>query len=139
MEVKIDDYGLMKFSEKEIAGFVKVELPLTHNDIETIMVTAIEGGIGYWACLINEGKEWDRKPKGVPSSQWATQLLLEGKEVVFEDEEDGKTLKLTLQKLIKGFGLNYKNRPHDNDLENGDSNTSDAIIQYALFGDVIYG
>jgi hypothetical protein len=139
MGYEIKDNGLMEFDKEKIVGVAKVEMPLTEYDIDNIMVSAIEGGIGYWACLVNNTPEWADKPKNIASSQWATKLLLEGNKVLFEDEEDGKKLTLTLDKLIKGFEKNFKERPWDNDLEKGDANTSDCIVQYSLFGEVVYG
>lgn len=130
---------LIEFSKEQIAGKAKVEMPLTHDDIETIMVNGIESGIGYWACLNNVGEDWEDKPKDIPSSQWATKLLLEGKGVSFEEKEGGKEHTLTLEKLIKGFEQNYKERSWDNDLEKGDATTADCIIQYALFDKLVYG
>lgn len=140
MKYEIKENGLIDFSKEDVAGKVKVEMDLTDYAIDCIICNAIEGGIGYWACLNNTGEDWEKKPKGVPASTWATVLLLEGKGVEFEDQEDGdKKHTLTLKKLLKGYGLNYKNRPHDNDWENGDATTADCIIQYALFGEVVYG
>lgn len=131
---------MLEFSEKTIVGTVQIEKHLTENDIETIVVTGLEGGIGYWACLDNTGAEWDAKPKGEPLSTWATKLLLDGKAIRLIDEEDDEEIfELTLEKIVEGFRLNYIKRPHDNDLENGDVTTSDCIIQYGLFGEIVYG
>lgn len=142
---EVNDMGLLEFSEKKVVGVAKIELELTEENIENIMVTGLEGGIGYWARLENEGEEWNAKPNDIPVSQWATELLLQGKEVVFSDSEldegdiDYYHPPLTLEKLIKGFELNYKHRPHDNNIETGDVTTADCIIQYAVFGEVVYG
>lgn len=139
MELKINEYGSIEWSEKEVAGVVQIEKKLSHNDIDNIMVTAIEGGIGYWAKLDNTGDNWESRPKGVASSQWCTKLLLEGKGVKFEEDEDNTVHFLTLPKLLEGFRLNAMKRPWDSDLEQGDATTADCIIQYALFGKLIYG
>jgi hypothetical protein len=136
---KIGEDGLVTFSEETVVGKAKVEIPLTESDIESILVTALEGGIGYWACLVNDGADWVDEPNNVPTSQWATKLLLEGKEILFTDEESDKKYTLTLDKVIKGFELNYLKRPWDNDIEEGDATTADCIIQFAIFGEVIYG
>lgn len=130
---------MLEFSDKKVVGTVEVPLSLTENDIENIMVTAIEGGIGYWACLNNVGKDWDKKPKGEPVSTWATKLLLEGKTLRFVDEEEAKEVYLTLDSLVEGYRLNYIKRPWDNSIENGDVTTADCIVQFAVFGEVLYG
>ncbi|MEX3625080.1 hypothetical protein [Viridibacillus arvi] len=141
---EVNEYGSMKFDREKIVATAKVEISLSENDIESIMVTGLEGGIGYWARLDNSGKDWEEKPKEVAVSHWATELLLQGKTLQFSDAEgdDDESLgdwTLTLEKLANGFALNYKNRPFDNDLENGDATTADCIIQYAMFGKVVFG
>lgn len=146
MTLKIKENGLIEFDKEKTVSTATVEVGLTEYDIDNIMVTAIEGGIGYWARLENTKEGWEEKPSNVPSAQWATNLLLQGKEVVFSDAElsDEKDPEyffpsLTLEGLTKGYALNYKNRPWDSDIENGDSTTCDCIVQYAIFGELVYG
>lgn len=132
---------MLEFTKK-VVGTAKIELALTEEDIETIIVNGLEGGIGYWAGLDNTGEAWEAIPKDEPYSTWATKILLEGGTVKLydvEDAEDDTDWTLTLDKIIKGFELNYKERPHDNDIENGDATTYDCIIQYAIFGEVVFG
>lgn len=131
---------LMVFDDKKVVGTAKIEVLLTESDIDTIISNALEGGIGDWAVLNNVGEKWEKKPKNRYTSEWVTKLLLDGETVEFYDTEDeDERWFLSLDKLIKGFELNYKLRPHDNNLEQGDATTSDCIIQYALFGELVYG
>ena len=130
----------IKFSRDKVVGKAQVELLLTEKNIDTIMSLALEGGIGYWAVLNNSTPDFDSKPNNRFTSEWATQLILDGKSIEFydvEDEEERWTL--DLEKIVKGFTQNYKERPFDNNLENGDATTGDCIIQYALFGKLVYG
>lgn len=130
----------IEFDSEKVVGTAQVEIPLTAKDINTIMVTAIEGGIGYWAVLDNTTPDFKNKPSDTYTSEWVTQLLIDGKTVEFydvEDEDERWTLDLT--KLIKGYAQNFKERPHDNSLEDGDATTSDCIIQYALFNKIVFG
>lgn len=129
---------MLEFSDK-VVGTVKVELPITEKDIENIIVTCFEGGSNYWMGL-NDIPNWEEKPKNEPISTWATKMLLDGKTIEFYDIEDSTEIwQLTKDKLIRGILLNCKNRPHDCDLENGDATTCDCIMQFALFGEVVYG
>lgn len=130
---------MLNFTDK-VVGVAVVEHSLTEKDIESIMVGGIEGGINYWAGLNNVGEYWEVKPKTEPSSMWAVKLLLEGKVVEFYDREDENEIwKLSLKDLIKGYSQNAKERPHDSSLEDGDATTCDCIIQYALFGKLVFG
>lgn len=131
---------MLKFDSKEPYASKFVEVTLSQKDICNIMVTGLEGGIGYWAVLDNSKTEWKDKPKGEPSSMWATKLLIEDKEVHFYDAEDeDEKWVLTLPRLLSGYAQNMRERPHDSNIENGDADTADCIIQYALFNKLVYG
>lgn len=122
----------------ETVGYVTI--PVTERDIESVIVNGLEGAIGYWAKLDNTRPEWQDKPKGEPTSMWATKLILEGKALHFEDTEDpSEKWELTLSKVIEGITQNNKERTWDSSIENGDAETMDCIIQYALFGELVYG
>jgi hypothetical protein len=134
---------MLEFDEKKVVGTVVMKKDLTEKDVENIMVTAIEGGIGYWAKLHNDKPEWSEKPSDEPASTWAAKLLIDGKEVIFSEteteEDDEHELVLTLEKLIKGVELNATHRKWDADIDNGDATTADCIVQYAIFNEVVYG
>lgn len=130
---------MLKFGDKTV-GSIPVNIFITENDIETIIVNGFEGGIGYWAGLDNKGDEWKNKPADEPTSMWTTKLILEGKSVTLYDRENPEEkAELTLEKLIKGIKLNYDNRSWDRSIEDGDAETYDCIIQYALFDSIVYG
>lgn len=129
----------IKFDREKVVGTAQVTIQLTAKDIDSIMSSALEGGIGYWAVLDNSTPDFEAKPDNRYTTEWATQLLLDGKTIEFYDNEDeDERWTLDLDKVIKGFAQNYEERPHDNSLENGDATTADCIIQYALFGDVMF-
>lgn len=133
---------MLEFSDKKIVGTIQIEKPITESDIEGVIVTSFEGGSNYWMGLDNSTPEWKEKPKGEPLSTWATKLLLEGKEIkVFDIEEDmdDDDWIITLEKILNGIKLNYINRPHDADIGQGDAITADCILQYAMFGELVFG
>lgn len=128
-----------KVAEKEYT--VPTTVKVTAQQIEDLIVTAIEGGITYWAGLCDSDLFKD-KPKDLPISQFIFQLLYEGKSVKFydaEEDDDSVDWELTLDKLLKGIALNYEQRKWDSDLDNYDADTADSIIQFALFGELVYG
>lgn len=131
---------MLKFSKEKVVGKALIEVEITENDISTIVITGFEGGIGYWSIIDNVGEEWDEKPKDEPTATWGTKLLLEGKSIRLIDVDDeNEVWLLTLDKIIEGYRLNSIHRPFDSDLENGDVTTADCIIQYGLFGKLVYG
>jgi hypothetical protein len=127
-----------------IVGEVEItkKIQLTENDIETIIVNGLEGGINYWAGLdSHKNSMWlETKPKDEPISTWATKKLIENGKIILHDiEAPEETEVLTLEKLINGYRLNCIERPEDCNIEIGDASTYDCIIQYALFGEIVYG
>lgn len=127
------------FDRKKAVGTYTKVISLTADNVDSIVVTAFEGGVNYW-CGVKRNEEFADKPSNVPMSTWITHCLLEGKEIVLYDKEETEDdVTLTLEKLLKGVSLNSEKRPHDSDLENMDADTADAIIQYAVFGKLVFG
>lgn len=114
-----------------------VEIPVifTTDDIDNIMVGAIEGGINYWAESIE-----DDDPElvlGEANSMRVSRLLQEGKEIrIIEDV--GESHVLTMDKLLNGIKLNHIQRPNS-DPENYDAEDYDCIVQLAIFDSIVYG
>ena len=104
--------------------------------LENIVVTALEGGIGYWAVLDNTTKIWDKYDYcDLPCSQAAFELLYNGESLRFYDTEDETEVwHLTWKKLIKGVELFGGVKEEDID-----ATVADQIIQYALFGKIVFG
>lgn len=129
---------------------LNIEMNISDNDIKDIVITALEGGIGYWGCLLNEGKEFDDFYKlqsyhRLSTSEFVADLLLSGKSVVLYDTEldfdEAEKWELNLTKLLNGIKLYIINSNKINFplTDNLDSNMADSIIQYALFNELVYG
>lgn len=131
---------MLEFSRSKVIGNYTKEIPVTENDIESVIVGAFEGGSNYWVGLDNTKPEFKDKPKDEPLSTWVTKLLIDGKTVyLFDREMPSDKFELTLQKVINGLALNALKRPKDCDLEQGDAITYDCILQFALFGKIVFG
>ena len=110
-----------------------VETTVTAEVIENIVVSSLEGASSYWCGLDNTTPEWDNKPEDLPASQYATQLLLEGKTAMLYDiEDEDEQWELDLPKLLKGIG---KAMSEGYDIEDD----VDEVLQLALFGELVYG
>lgn len=133
-------------SEKKFTVRPEIEVNLTEQDIRDIVIIALEGGIGYWACLDDTGAIND----GTPISEQAADVLLTGGSLTFTDAEgdpddpDTESWTLTLEKLLNGIKLYFEQGCHvqveDNTIDTCDidANDADCIVQFALFGEVIY-
>ena len=130
----------------------EIEVDFTEEDLGDIICTAFEGGIGYWGCLDNTKPEWKEKPKEMPASEYITKLLLDGGSITVFDtelEEDELTDEdiwtLNLDNLLEGIRL-WIERGGSGMVDGGridtcsiDADEADCIVQYALFGKLVFG
>lgn len=149
----------MEEQKKEQRKTIKVELEVTvtPEDIDDIVCTALEDGIGYWACLDNSTEEFENAPEEETVSETTSRLLKEGKTITLIDEEEDEKHELTLEKLLAGIKLYLedKQRPYNilsDDLNSAgysketyeldccmiDADVADMIVQYAVFGEVVF-
>lgn len=123
-------------------------IAIDEQDIEDLMMTALEGGIGYWAVLDNTDARWEESPEDEPVSITAAKILMEGGCLHFCDAEDeNEKWTLALSDLLNGvrkyvergmdeYGVFNEERP---DMCDCDAEVADAVVQLALFGDIVYG
>lgn len=121
----------------------ELEIALSMEDIDDIMCGALEGGINYW-CYRAEVVEDEYL------GEYASEQISRGGSLNLYDSEEDAVHLLTKEKFLKGIELWAKNPVGCNCLEqkdgklrfdtcNADAIVCDAIIQYAIFGNVIYG
>jgi hypothetical protein len=125
---------------------ITIDLHIKDQDIKDIVITALEGGIGYWGCLINEGEDFDlfyKDQKGISTSEFVADLLLSGKSVYFYDSEtnsnEGEPWELRLNMILNGIEMYIQETKNLNFIDNLDSLVADTIFQYAMFNEVVYG
>ena len=120
-----------------------VKKKVTEEDITNIIVDGLETGITYWAMLHNNTEEFNAyyKNTDLATAEIVAEIMLKGGSVKITDREEDVEPKynLTLDRLLVGISKNAEERPWDCDLENYDADTVDAIIQYAIFDEVIFG
>ena len=124
-------------SEKKFTVRPQIEVSLTQQDIDDIMVAALEGGINYWC----------RKAKVVGEylGEYASEQISRGGSLTLYDAESGDKWELTLEKFLNGVKLYFEQGCHvqveDNSIDAGDidANDADCIVQFALFEKVVFG
>ena len=118
----------------------EINVTLTEQDIDDIMVAALEGGINYWcdeAEVIEEKRVAD----------WGHEQIARGGVLVLHDAESEDTWELNLDKFLNGFKLWIEaGGDQYNAIEKGevdccniDAGCADEIVQYALFGELVFG
>ena len=113
-------------------------LIVTNDNIDDIMCAALEGGITYWC-----GKA---EVVGDYLGEYASEQISRGGTLNLYDIEDGSVYELTLFKFLQGVRVYMENSDdppimYNNRIDTSeiDADAADSIIQYALFGDIVYG
>ncbi len=124
-------------NEKKYTVRPEVEVNLSQQDIDDIMAVAMEGGICYWC----------RKAEVVGEylGEYASDQISRGGALILHDAESAQTWELTLEKFLNGVKLYFEQGCHVNVEDNAidtcdiDANDADCIIQFAVFGEVVFG
>lgn len=116
---------------------VKLDILLTNQDIDDIMCAALEGGINDWC-----GKA---KVVGKYLGDYASDQISRNGVLKLYDGETGEEFELTREKFIKGL-IKFLEEGRSDLVYQGtidtcsiDAEDANAIVQYALFDEVIYG
>ena len=112
---------------------VSIEHEVTPQMIADLMVTAIEGGIGYWAKAVTVIRPDGRVDYSDPQSYTGT-WMMKGKDI-----EDGARWQFTGAEFQARLHLVPQRHLRDWVTENMDADTADVIVQTAAFGEIVYG
>lgn len=110
---------------------IQININLNEETIDDIMVTALEGGITYWAV--------SAKPKGnnYKGAKCASHCVSKGGTLIIL-AESGEKHELGLAEIKKGIQLFIEDR-QGIDFENLDVTDADCIVQFSIFGEIVYG
>lgn len=119
---------------------IKIEttINLADEDINDLMVAALEGGINYWcgkavAKLVPEGVEYE----------YLSELIAKGGVIELTDAEDeDEKWDLNLSKFMNGVAMVCKKRGFGSGeelIDNHDAEVADMLIQFALFDEIVFG
>lgn len=134
----------------------EIDIAISREDIDDIMVTALEGGINYWC------DEASVPPGDRYLGEYASEQISRGGELWLHDAEEDEGgmrayRKLNKEKFLEGLRryidagntdcIFQREAQSRNDPAAGtfgvdtgriDADEADSIIQYALFGDLVY-
>lgn len=110
----------------------------TAKDLSDLLITAIEGGSGYWCSEIAIMDENSQR------LSYQDETLFERPfDLYADDAEDGERYRArhTLDNSAFGRALELMPAHHRNNFINDrwDAETADAFLQCALFEEIIYG
>jgi hypothetical protein len=110
---------------------------ITDEDIDNILVCALEGGINYWC---REAIVAHRDYRG---ADYASHVVSKGGTLILhlDEPEDGPPQPLNRDNIIKGIAMaaEHKKQSIIMFLENHDAGDADAAVQFAVFDKLIYG
>lgn len=110
------------------------KIQLTKENIDDLMVCALEGGINYW-CDYVEVIQCPEK------YGYASDVISMGGSLMVHVSFPNEKHELTLEKFMKGveYACNLFNFNDAEELmDNHDAETADVIVQYALFGEIVF-
>lgn len=116
-------------------------LNITDEEINDLMATAFEGGINYW-CGGVKLKEGSLTPEQKEKIKYISDAISLGGTLILEDAESSDTWELTKDKFLAGVvkTLVWGNYLDASELiDNHDAETTDILLQYALFDEIIFG
>ena len=129
--------------EKKLVSVAHISyfVELTREDVDDIMVAALEGGISYWSTKA--------EVVGKYLADYASEQISRGGSLLIHicDEEEPRLLDLdAFTKGVELLVINGDDKygafpgwPRPNDLCKVDGMIADWIIQYALFGEIVFG
>jgi len=115
-------------------------LKITNENINDLMVCALEGGINYWCGKVRITKF--PKDDSEDENIIASDVISRGGELTVYDAESNDKWILTKEKFLKGIEktMDWGNFESIEDLiDNHDAETADVLLQYALFDDIVFG
>lgn len=116
-----------------------IAVTLTVEDVDDIMSSALDA-IGYWCSKASV--------VGNYLGEYASEQIARGGRLMLQDAEENAEYELDLEKLAQGLriwlekGRDYYGAVSCNgkvDPGNIDGDSADSIVQYAVFGELVYG
>jgi hypothetical protein len=141
----MDEKDLVEKTMGDFKFTVNVPVALDGKFIEGVLVGAFEGGSNYW--IAHRGV---KITKDVEIARYASEVVALGGEIEItdgeEEDEEGNPVVYTLtrDKMVEGYTKYVawcieKGRNIQTPENTIDACEDDIILQFALFGDVIYG
>lgn len=109
---------------------IKTVVIISNQQIDDIMVTALEGGINYWVNGVDAKVD-------VPDREYLSDIISRGGSLNIQDDE-GDVFVLDKAAFKKGLGMAMKDG-NGFDRENYDAGDADRVIQYAIYGKLVWG
>lgn len=120
------------------------KITLTEEDLSDILCSCIEGGSNYWAQIQNYGKDWEEVEKTLPEGHTIEDHIMamwnKGYDLVILDVEEDELHYIPFTRFIDAIQSVINDGTWETgDIWDVDGYVGDCIMQYATFGEVVYG
>ena len=112
---------------------IEMEVTLTQDDIDCIVAMAFDGGIGYWC--------WKATVVGEYLGEYASdQISRGGKVMLLDDDGEHELNPENFAEAMKRVIAEGRLTIEDGEIDAGevDADIADLIVQYAIFGELVY-
>jgi hypothetical protein len=120
--------------DKTVIGTINVPREITVEDVGYILCGCFEGGSNYWIDKVSvDDFKGESHASDVPGAGGEVFVFIQG-----FDEKETAPHTLTLNSILDGLSHYYKNSNNPMAIEDMDAGDYDEVLQYGLFGDVVY-
>ena len=108
---------------------------VTQQQVDDLLCTAFEGGITYWCDSADVIGSF---PEG---AAYTHETLTRGASIALHDSEGEANYILYIEDFLKGIGMAANHWKQDivTFLEDHDADSADSAVQFAIFGELVYG
>ncbi len=131
---------------KEFEVKIEQKHVFSTEDLNDLIVAALEGGINYWCRKAKIKKDTDGNFFGVaPEDQekvvYASDVIGYGGTLILYDAESDDKWELDAEKMVNGIKAHCEKRniALTDLMDNHDADDADCIVQYACFGEIVFG
>lgn len=113
---------------------ISIPYKVSDDIIDNVMCTALDTGINYWCNYEVVDSEFNK-------CEWDYEIISRGGKIKLTDY-NGKSHTINVEKILKGIKIYIKNCLESGlqvNLDSIDSEKADSIIQFGIFGDILYG
>jgi hypothetical protein len=127
-----------------ITARIETNIVITPQDIDDIMITALEGGINYWCNRVEVIGDYLGRYPSEQISRGGTLRLYESDDgIVFDLTQENflEGVKMYMEEVTNSSNILDTNEENEYciDPSNVDAIVADAIIQFAVAGYLMYG
>lgn len=120
------------------------KIGLTEENIKDILCSCIEGGSNYWCQIQNCGEQWEEVENELPEDSTIEDCIMalwhKGYILHVIDVEEYAAYEISFYDFISAIQSVIDDGIwNGNDVCDIDGEVGDCIMQYAVFGEVIYG